>query len=165
MIGTGGTFRNFRQVLIKLKRGKCCTLLYIFRLMKNSFFEMANVYPPLHIAPGLQVQTTPVNNSSCDNMKNACNQSIRCRVHYIAKTIFESPHGSEVLRGGGTRRPHRIRRVHNTLKSKKQCTIFYLFWITHPTRQLGVLSKRDIKTINALFFSFRTLHCGLLSKI
>ena len=86
--------------------------------------------------------------------------SLYCKDHFRISTWIRGLAGC-----GGTRRPHRIRRVHNTLKSKKQCTIFYLFWITHPTRQLGVLSKRDTKKINALFFSFRTLHCGLLSKI
>ena len=148
MIGTGGTFRNFRQFLIKLnlEKGENAALYCIFLgLSKIHFLKWQMSIPPLHIAPGLQVQTMPDNNSSSDNMKNACNQSIRCRVHYIAKTIFESPHGSEVLRGGGTRRPHRIRRVHNPLKSKKQCITFYLFWITHPTGQLGALSKREYR--------------------
>ena len=112
---------------------------------------MANVYPspPPHC-------TRP---SSLDNagqqqqqrQHEECMQSI----HQVSGSLYCKDHFriSTWIRGlAGWRDQTATQNKKSSQYSKIKEIVHYLFWITHPTRQLGVLSKRDIKTINALFF-------------
>ena len=112
-------------------------LYYIFRHVKNSFFEMANVH---HLTSSLFTPTaTPATLYPAfkSRQRRSAAAATTWRMHAInplgvgfsiAKTIFESPRGSEVLWGGGPGvRMAAQKRVHNAVKFANSAIKNYVY--------------------------------------